>query len=328
MTFIKEYYMTKVEPQGALVLVPEPENKFDKLAVAVHCPHEGSTVRIGYLPAKGEKNVELKKFIHNTFSMGGEMYVEMIEYGYINDRFGWGEVMVSDKPLGGGNKKPATEKKPTTGQKPVAVSARTSKNQSNAEVTSSAYLINGKSYRRLTHLLGTYEPDGKDGADRLTKWACDHGSFDAYKSNLDALAEKGTAMHNAIEDWLGGDKSSPVPEGFLNWYEKYSPEVVAVECRVTDDEIMVAGTYDLLCNIIVKGVKMLVAVDWKSSKNVRKKHRLQVGWYAHQADADEGWVVWFGGKQKQGFGCSRIDEETCAKKARQVDLIAELQGLE
>lgn len=91
-----------------------------------------------------------------------------------------------------------------------------------------------------------------------------------------------------------------------------------------DNDVMVAGTFDLLCKIGDK----VVAVDWKSSKAVRKKHKIQAGWYATHAEADEGWVVCFGGTQKQGFGLSKLDDETCLKKADQVDLMVQLQELE
>ena len=314
MTFIKEPHMTSVELDGEVYLRPEPDNKFDKngLAVAVYCDHEGGQVRIGYLPAQKTGDVARQKAVYESAETGKKIYAYAEEYGYKDGRFHWCILVISDKKIASFS----------------APKKDTAKNPSDVEITSSKYVIKGKEYRRLTHLLGTYEPDGKDGSDRLTKWACDHGSYDADKKDLTSLGDSGTAMHDAIEKWIGGDETVQVPQGFLNWWEKFQPEVVDVECRVTDDDIMVAGTYDLLCYIIIKGVRMLVAVDWKSSKNVRKKHKLQVGWYAHRADADEGWVVWFGGSQKQGYGCSRIDEETCSRRAMQVNLLAELQELE
>ena len=305
MTFVnKDPLFEKLRPSGVVELIPDPTNKYDSNAIGVWIDdpdHDDEIIRIGFIPAKDGGDV-LQREILAMKDADKQVIAEVVRYAYMDKDIGF-----NDEHIG-------------------RLQACTLYVSDSKEAKS--YVEDGKSYRRLTDLLGCYEPDGKDGADRIIKWACDQGSFKKYLAKLNSLADAGTDMHKANEDWINGMEEAPVPQGFLNFWDKYQPEIVAAEQRVHDEEINVAGTFDLLCYITIDGERLLVAIDWKSSKAVRKKHRIQVGWYANKAGADEGWVICFGGTQKQGFGLSRIDKETCAKKARQVDLIAELQSLE
>lgn len=102
------------------------------------------------------------------------------------------------------------------------------------------------------------------------------------------------------------------------------PEVVATETTVFNDEYMIAGTFDFLCRI--KG--RLIAVDWKSSKAVRSKHKKQVGWYAKEADAEYGLVVAFGATTKQCYSQSWVEPEEVERRHKQVCMIKQIMDLE
>lgn len=309
LTFVnKDPLFETLRPSGIVTLIPDPTNKYDKNAIGVWIPipdvnetDEEHNVRIGFIPAKDGGDI-LQKEILALIADGKPPIAKVVKYSYHDKDIGFNEdhigrlqsctLMVNDAE--------------------------------NADV----YVTDAGAYRRITDLLGCYEPDGKDGADRIIKWACDLGSFEKYKARLNKLAKAGTKMHKANENWMGGDEEEDVPEGFLNWWDKYQPEIVAIEQKVYDDSIMVAGTYDLLCKIVIDGKTLLVAVDWKSSKAVRKKHRIQVGFYGYMAQADEAWVVAFGATTKQGYSMSRVDRDGILKQYHKVELLAELQELE
>ena len=333
MTFVnKDPAFKTLRPEGRVSLIPDPDNKFDKNAVQVWGSGEEMT-RIGFLPAKDGGDI-LQREVIDIHSKGETVYAYVLGYAYYADKsfnnnhkgrlqactlFVADSEEAMDEGIKAYNARVDAKKASELGLE---------EDTGADEVTSTHYITDGVKYRRLTDLLGIYEPDGKDGADRIIKWACDQGSFDDYKTRLNTAASDGTKMHNEIERWLNGNENADVPQGFLNWWDKYQPEIIDVETTVYDEGIKVAGTFDLLCRINDKGKDLLVAVDWKSSKAVRKKHRLQVGWYASQANADEGWVVCFGGTQKQGYGLSKVDKDVCGKKAEQVDLLVQLQELE
>ncbi len=87
---------------------------------------------------------------------------------------------------------------------------------------------------------------------------------------LSAAAAKGTAVHNAIENYLEfGIEDIPQEhagyfDAFKQWEEKYKPEVVATEAKVYHKQLRYAGTCDLICNI--NGV--LTLIDYKTSYQV------------------------------------------------------------
>ena len=162
------------------------------------------------------------------------------------------------------------------------------------------YMCEGKQYKSITKLLSYLNPSGN--FDGLIRWMFQFGSYDEYESKLSELADKGTELHKSIEDMFLGKKTNS--EAIQNFRDKYSPEVISMEEQLFDDELGIAGTYDALFNI--DGKKILI--DWKSSKKVQLKHKIQVSFYSKLAKADEAWVVCFGGKTKQGYSLSKVSQ--------------------
>lgn len=67
--------------------------------------------------------------------------------------------------------------------------------------------------------------------------------------------------------------------GFLNWCEKFKPEVDKTEMIVWDEKNKYAGTLDFVGEIEIKGKPVKVLIDWKTSKGLYKEMDLQVASY-------------------------------------------------
>lgn len=84
---------------------------------------------------------------------------------------------------------------------------------------------------------------------------------------LHRAADKGTAVHNAIENWIKFEiKDIPSEnegyfDAFMKWWQQYRPEVVGSEIRVCNRLMQYAGTIDLVAYINGE----LTLVDYKST---------------------------------------------------------------
>jgi hypothetical protein len=175
----------------------------------------------------------------------------------------------------------------------------------------------GVKYMRVTSFLSYFDAYG--GGDGLIKWAFDHGnSFEEYKEALNETAEAGTAMHSAIEAYLGGNEDAEgLPAGWWTFIAKYEIRVCYMEERFYDNVLNVSGQPDLVCYVRERkkgGNWHLMVFDWKSSKKPSVKHKLQLSIYAKNVE----WkgekpvgavVVAFGAENKQGFSASKVTRE-------------------
>ncbi|MBQ4447399.1 MAG: hypothetical protein II897_03805 [Clostridia bacterium] len=95
---------------------------------------------------------------------------------------------------------------------------------------------------------------------------------DVDEKILNEAANRGTAIHNAIENYiLYGVKDVPECyegyfEAFRTWYKDMNPEPLATECRVYHKSLLYAGTADLPC--LIDGKRILV--DHKTSATVNR----------------------------------------------------------
>ena len=93
---------------------------------------------------------------------------------------------------------------------------------------------------------------------------------DVDEKTLNRAAERGTAIHNAIENYVkyGIEDISREYEGYFRafklWLEENSPVILGTECRIYHKVYRYAGTCDMPC--IIKGLKILV--DFKSSSTI------------------------------------------------------------
>lgn len=90
---------------------------------------------------------------------------------------------------------------------------------------------------------------------------------------LDRAAKRGTAIHNAVENFTEFGIRDIAPqyagyfESFLQWWELRKPEPLAMEHKVYHKILRYAGTADLIC--VIGG--RLTLVDYKSSAQVNSK---------------------------------------------------------
>lgn len=98
-----------------------------------------------------------------------------------------------------------------------------------------------------------------------------YGSID--KEVLNRAAARGTAVHNAIENYLNfgvEDISSEYRgyfEGFLRWMQEHDVKPIGTEIRLYHKGLLYAGTTDLVAEVDGK----ITLVDYKTSASVQDK---------------------------------------------------------
>lgn len=115
----------------------------------------------------------------------------------------------------------------------------------------------------------TYRLDGFEipSVSEIMKPLSDARYSNVDERTLNKAADKGTAVHNAIENWIKFDIED-VPEIFVGYFEAFKkwwgesqPEVVGSEIRVCHKVMRYAGTVDLVAYIGGR----LTLVDYKST---------------------------------------------------------------
>ena len=145
------------------------------------------------------------------------------------------------------------------------------------------YRRNGNYYPSVTYVLGYY-PKGKFFEDWLKKVG--------YSSEyiVKKAAEEGTMVHEMVERYLNGEElnflnhyGSPQynPEvwqmflRFVEFWETYNPKLIETEVHLFSDELKIAGTCDLICEIEDK----LWLIDLKTSNHIQPTYELQTAVY-------------------------------------------------
>jgi len=128
------------------------------------------------------------------------------------------------------------------------------------------------------------------------KWLAEHG-WDESQAIKEAAGVRGTRVHLAAVDLLDGktvpmDAKYPDGEGkeaeltleeyecllsLKNFFEAYSPKVLAREVAVIDDELKYAGTIDAVLEIAGE----VWLIDFKTGQSVWTEYELQVSAYKH-----------------------------------------------
>ena len=88
---------------------------------------------------------------------------------------------------------------------------------------------------------------------------------------------------------------------FVEWWEEYKPTLIETEVHLFSDELKVAGTCDLVCEIDGE----LWIVDFKTSNNIQTTYELQTAVYAQcykecygQMAARQG-ILWLKSKRRK-----------------------------
>lgn len=105
---------------------------------------------------------------------------------------------------------------------------------------------------------------------------------------LARAAGKGTAVHNAIENYLAFGIEDIEPDyagyftAFLKWFSEYKPVVLASEYRLYHKFMGYAGTADLICAIGGR----LYLIDYKTTQRIEEMLvKVQLKAYAQALDS-------------------------------------------
>lgn len=120
------------------------------------------------------------------------------------------------------------------------------------EETQHIYTLNGMTIPSVSTIMEPLNADKYSGISQAT---------------LDNAANKGTAVHDCIENWIKFDFLDIPPEhqsyidGFMEWWHKNSPKVIGSELRLYHKLLGYGGTCDLLADIS----DLRTLVDYKST---------------------------------------------------------------
>ncbi len=173
------------------------------------------------------------------------------------------------------------------------------------------YRRNGEYYPSITYVLGTY-PKGKFFEDWLKKVG--------YSAEyiVRKAGEEGTQVHEMIEDYLNGKELNFLTNGqpmynpdvwqmflrFVDFWEEYNPTLIETEVHLFSDEIKVAGTCDMVCEIEIDGKTELWIIDFKTSNHLQTTYDLQTAIYGkcyeecYGKKADRYGVLWLKSKSR------------------------------
>lgn len=146
------------------------------------------------------------------------------------------------------------------------------------------YRRHGKYYPSITHVLSCY-PKGKHYEDWLKK----HGFSSEYIAKK--AADEGTQVHELAEKYLLGEElkflspnHSPLYDPnvwnmflrFVDFWETYKPTLLETEVHLFSDELEIAGTCDLVCEIDGE----IWIIDFKTSNHLQTTYEIQTSIYA------------------------------------------------
>ena len=145
------------------------------------------------------------------------------------------------------------------------------------------YRRNGQYYPSVTYVLGYY-PKGK----HFEEWLKNMGRSADYI--VRKAAEDGTKVHEMAESYLNGEEVSFLNQygtpqydpdiwlmflRFVEFWETYNPKLIETEVHLFSDELKVAGTCDLVCEIEDK----IWLLELKTSNHVQPTYEIQTAVY-------------------------------------------------
>lgn len=149
------------------------------------------------------------------------------------------------------------------------------------------YRRNGKYYPSISTILQSF-PKGRHYDD----WLKRHGYNADYI--VDQAAKDGTAVHNLIERYLDGEQLNYLDQNgnptmhpdiwqmflhFVEFWTKYKPTLIEKELLLFSDEMEIAGTTDMVCEIELNGVVERWIIDHKTSNSLHTSQELQTAAY-------------------------------------------------
>ncbi len=188
------------------------------------------------------------------------------------------------------------------------------------------YRRNGNYYPSVTYILGYY-PKGRHFEDWLKKVGY------ASEYIVKKAAEEGTQAHEMVEEYLNGaelkflDKNGYPQHNpdvwqmflhFVEFWETHKPKLIETEVHLFSDELKVAGTCDLICEINDE----LWVLDVKTSNHIQPTYELQTAVYTqcykecYGKDAQRQGILWLKSSKRgpkkdkmQGKGWEVVESE-------------------
>lgn len=253
------------------VVVWDKDNQYDKRALSYRL----SGFHIGFVKAKGSKqDVWIKSLLFEAVLLNMPTVFTIVE-----------AVFKDSKPPEG-KKAWNTEGRGKFTHFTLHVEVR-----SGCGATS--YSQDDKEYLRLTRLLGKFSWEDRDGLD---SWMINcHRTYKDYEQAMYGYITDGQINHHKAEMrideipipvWEGeGDGEplvTPLPEHWAMLIDALD-ECIGKEVLMFDDDIGVAGTYDMLG--VIGPFKVMG--DWKRNHCEKRQYKRQVaGFYAHNTQAD------------------------------------------
>lgn len=171
-------------------------------------------------------------------------------------------------------------------------------------------------YPSATTILSKY-PKGK----YFEKYLADLSSSEEAKERLESAGKRGTNVHEATELLEQGatlNRERYTLEewqmliGFVNWYNEYKPEAVAIEQSLVSDTYKTGGTIDRVYRIN----DILTILDIKTSGSIYDSYWCQTGCYAKMWEEHSGQkveqtaILRLTTKRKQGYEYAiHVDED-------------------
>ena len=188
------------------------------------------------------------------------------------------------------------------------------------------YRRNGNYYPSVTYVL-SYYPKGKFFEDWLKKVGY------ASEYIVKKAAEEGTQVHEMIEEYLNGEELQflnkfGTPQynpdvwqmflRFVEFWETHKPKLIETEVHLFSDELKVAGTCDMVCEINDE----LWVIDFKTSNQIQTTYELQTAVYSqcykecYGKDAQRNGILWLKSSKRgskkdkmQGKGWEIVEPE-------------------
>ena len=188
------------------------------------------------------------------------------------------------------------------------------------------YRRNGAYYPSITYVLGYY-PKGKQFED----WLKNMGRSADYI--VKKAAEDGTKVHELVERYLNGEEINFLDKydnprydvdiwqmflRFVEFWETYKPKLIETEVHLFSDELKVAGTCDMVCEINDE----LWVIDFKTSNQIQTTYELQTAVYTqcykecYGKEAQRNGILWLKSSKRgpkkdkmQGKGWEVVEPE-------------------
>ena len=179
-----------------------------------------------------------------------------------------------------------------------------------AAVTATHYNFKEGAYLRTTCVTGTLNELGFLLPEYLYNWMMKFKEWKIYKKAIQDAIDDGNKIHHAMEVYLRDGVEHPdMPHGGKEFCSVFSVEYISSEQIVKDDNLKVAGRFDLFAGVTDDAEKMNVIVDYKRGKVLKFSYMLQSAYYCVKMNADGFWIVLFGTGNKCGYSVKKFTRE-------------------